>query len=108
MGSVGFGTGSTSGVYTTHPKVDKDMRALDKPLRARAADTILALSGGQKHSTTHPLPKTLPGWHSTHVNSGTLVIHRTNDDGTLHVGGVFGQHGYDQAARRLSALEVYA
>lgn len=112
VGSVGrgFGTGNSHGDYSVHPKVDKDMASLDKPIRKKAADLILQLSGGEKHSSTHPLPKTLPGWHSTHVNSGTLIIHQTNEDGTLHVGGVFKQHAYDQAERRLGYLaqEVYA
>lgn len=105
-----FGTGKKPGIAETHNKYEKDIKNFSRPTKEAVADTMERLSNGQRHTSTHPLPTTHPGWFCTKVggDKGTLMIHRTHEDGHLYVGGVFTQHAYDQAKRRLGSLYVAA
>lgn len=88
---------------TFHPAAKKELAKLDGESRKRVANTISALQRGDEGVQTHALLNTLKGWHSTKATRGHRAIHRTLDDGTLHIGYV-GLHDYDKANKRLSSL----
>lgn len=96
-----------SGAIAFHPAAAKDLRKLDPQLRARAHNKILELASSPEHSdgsSTERLQRHFPKqkWYSTRVDRGTRIFHQSEQDGALYIGGVFAQHDYDAAVRRLA------
>lgn len=87
-----------------HPRVAKDIQALDPKQRKKAKTLVTVLASGQRHTTTHPLTG-LKGWESTHVDPRTLIIHQQRPEG-LYIGYIGGQHNYGAAHRRLGSLDI--
>jgi GNAT superfamily N-acetyltransferase len=87
-----------------HPRVTKDMEALDNKTRQKTQNMLTLLASGHRHTSTHPLTG-LKGWESTHVDKRTLIVHQQRDEG-LYVGYIGGQHNYGAAHRRLGSLDL--
>jgi mRNA-degrading endonuclease RelE of RelBE toxin-antitoxin system len=102
-GEVGAPEGSSRAV-TFHPAAAKELGKLDKPSQKQIATTIDALASGAPNLQTHDLRHPLKGWYSTKASRGHRIVHRINDDGSLHIGAV-SLHDYGTAERRLGAAE---
>ncbi|MFH8483156.1 2'-5' RNA ligase family protein [Streptomyces sp. NPDC018055] len=86
-----------------HPAAQKELGKLDAQSRKRVAATVDTLAQGGEGLQTHALTGPLKGWHSTKATRGHRVLHRSLDDGTLHVGYV-GLHEYSKAINRLTGF----
>jgi GNAT superfamily N-acetyltransferase/mRNA-degrading endonuclease RelE of RelBE toxin-antitoxin system len=86
-----------------HPQVAKDLRALDKPVQKQILGVVDSLAAGDPNLQTHALTQKLSGWYSTKASRGHRIVHRSTDDGGIHVGYI-GLHDYDRAIRRLTKL----
>jgi hypothetical protein len=84
-----------------HPGAHKDLRALDKPVQKQIGSVIEALANGEEGLQTHALTEKLKGWYATKASRGHRIVHRTTDDGGVHVGYI-GLHDYGKAIRRLT------
>lgn len=82
-----------------HPQAAKELKKLDPQIQRRTKSVIDSMASGGPVQT-HPLPGGLPGWYATKVNDAYRIVHRTTDEGALHIGYV-GHHDYDKARRRL-------
>lgn len=89
---------------TFHPAAEKELSKIEPQDRKRIKGTIDSLAARDPNVQTHALTLKLKGWHSTKSSRGHRIVHRTLDDGTLHVGYV-GLHDYDTAIRRLTTLQ---
>lgn len=89
---------------TFHPAATKELSKLDKPSQKQVRTTIDALAAGAPNLQTHDLRHPLKGWYATKASRGHRVVHRVNDDGSLHVGAI-SLHDYGTAERRLGAVE---
>jgi mRNA-degrading endonuclease RelE of RelBE toxin-antitoxin system len=89
---------------TFHPAAAKELSKLDKPSQKQIGTTIDALAAGAPNLQTHDLRHPLKGWYSTKASRGHRIVHRINDDGSLHVGAV-SLHDYGTAERRLGSSD---
>jgi mRNA-degrading endonuclease RelE of RelBE toxin-antitoxin system len=102
-GDVGEGQAAPRAV-TFHPAAAKELGKLDKPSQKQIGQTIDALAAGAPNLQTHDLRHPLKGWYATKASRGHRIVHRINDDGSLHIGAV-SLHDYGTAERRLGAAE---
>lgn len=86
-----------------HPQVAKDLRGLEKPVQKQILGVVDDLAAGAPNLQTHALTLKLHGWYATKASRGHRIVHRTTDDGGIHVGYI-GLHDYDKAIRRLTKL----
>lgn len=88
---------------TYHPKFEKDMKSLDKPVQKQVRAALEGLARGDESvmAQTHALVGPLKGWSATKVSRGHRIVHQPNEDGGIHIGGV-NLHEYDDLIRRLT------
>lgn len=89
---------------TFHPAAAKELGKLDKPSQKQIGQTIDALAAGAPNLQTHDLRHPLKGWYATKASRGHRIVHRINDDGSLHIGAV-SLHDYGTAERRLGSQQ---
>lgn len=100
------GDEAASRAVTYHPAVEKDLRALDKPVQRHIMGTIEDLAAGRLNlAQTHTLGSPLSGWSATKASRGHRIVHRNGEDNTLHIGYI-GLHDYSKAQRRLLSYFV--
>jgi 8-oxo-dGTP pyrophosphatase MutT (NUDIX family) len=90
---------------TFHPQAAKEFGKLDGQSKRQVQRTIDALAVGEP-TQTHWLDKPLQGWQGTKASRGHRIVHRTTDEGGLHIGYV-GLHDYEKAERRLAVREPF-
>jgi 8-oxo-dGTP pyrophosphatase MutT (NUDIX family) len=90
---------------TFHPQAAKEFGKLDGQSKRQVQQTIDALAVGEP-TQTHWLDKPLQGWQGTKASRGHRIVHRTTDEGGLHIGYV-GLHDYEKAERRLAVREPF-
>lgn len=97
------GNAPASRTVTYHPAVEKDLRALDKPVQQKIMSTIESLAAGAPGLQTHSLGVAggaLKGWYATKADRGHRIVHQNGPENSLHIGYV-GLHDYGKAQRRL-------
>lgn len=99
-------TAAADSSTTWHPKAEKDLKSLDRPVQRQIMTTIDGLTKADPLvlAQTHPLKGTMKGWYSTKASRGHRIVHQPNDAGGLHIGYV-GLHDYGDAERRLAAYD---